>query len=101
MYNYRRKELNKRPPARNLHGNAVAEICVYLAAAERPSLKAGSDWRLDDERRKERFENCRHDFPGGVCLLSSSAPRAEGDFWSCGNRDRHYCPLDRLGGAVN
>jgi hypothetical protein len=70
MYNYRRKELNTRPPnclsasfvgyqiavegpiftgksCEIFHGNAVAGICVYLAAAGSRQLKAGCDWRVE------------------------------------------------------
>src|SRR5262245_40889406 len=80
MYNYRRKELNTRPPnssnaafsgnrfltrsahfygqkLHNLRGNATLGFCVYLAAAKGRPSKAGSDWRVDDERREGCFKS--------------------------------------------
>ena len=33
----------------------------------------GRDWRVDDERCKGRFENCRNDSPGVVCFYCGGA----------------------------
>src|SRR5687767_9913522 len=101
-YNYRRNELKTRPAGNTDFMGEICRIfkrthlaeCAYTLRASEPCKR---DWRVDDERRKRRYEDCGNDPPGSVRFRSGHADSSDRG----GDSHRHHFISDWTSGAVD